>query len=959
VTEDSFVALEAAVQTAEDHWRAGNLAAAFDLYREIVSKRLLSPRVGATLWMAADIVIIERLVDLSALFGQFEAADALLAGMVVLNEQAMNSYGVDYMLLKRVHLTLEHGLLGPASQLLESSTSKLNSITMIDFDLASLQRWESEQRWPNTSATDPQVLFSRLYLVMGRLLASLGQYDNAITVLERGLHHTGAHASSLARQAFVPLQLSRIAAMLEWGNLAVADRELQNLRSALDEVQQLGFYVRWLELSSKWCFLRGELGRAREQCERIFSICQGRGFQQAGVRAALNLAQVMIFLNQTSAAQTLLQNVQEEMHQLNDGVALARATLLLSLADVRARSLADGIQLAPSVSEMRAAHRDPQVRERGREPAYPKDLPQSANYLTLFEDRSLEFQWRLSRYELEPAAQWLSNIKDVFETTDSTLIHIRIHVLAGLLAYYEGDLENAEAMLIEARPVLSSLGMLPDLWQVQRVLGWCWERLGRPKTEQLVLAETTEALLSQMTASLPAADQDTFLLNKWTTDERYIGAEIHRLVDLKKQVHVRSGLRRLRLWWLLMKRIHALQTHIDRYKGVLADRAFKEQGATQEALQHRVVPLWRRLLTHPRKRVTFSYTVLPGQVFIVQAGWLSLDFGVSPFSRVQVRESVRQWHQLCQRSGTARHLTGLAGQKETRDTKDEQNELASYLASALQIPTALRALSPRISSLSIVPDDSLHGFPFAAIVHEKKYLVERFALSTSYLSSTSHDRGRSSDKKIALLVSVPQGGHGVSPLPGSQAELDRIAPWLQRSRLIPDRREGTTATKAEILRQLPHARFFHIACHGTFVRNQPDQSGMVLMPHPDHMEILSLRDLSQLNLVGLQLATLSSCWSADNFVLPGRWIISLPEILWRAGAQSILGSLWQVDDRVAPSFMERFHDYLNSLPLDEALQRTQLDCLQGNLSDCDGLDTTAPAHWAAFNVYGTPGPVRL
>jgi hypothetical protein len=119
------------------------------------------------------------------------------------------------------------------------------------------------------------------------------------------------------------------------------------------------------------------------------------------------------------------------------------------------------------------------------------------------------------------------------------------------------------------------------------------------------------------------------------------------------------------------------------------------------------------------------------------------------------------------------------------------------------------------------------------------------------------------------------------------------------------------------------------------------------------MEILSIRELSKLNLAGLEHATLSSCWSADNFIAPGRIIISLPETLRRAGTASILGALWPIQDSFAVAFMERFHENLEKYPRDKALQKTQLDCIYNKLTVEGKIKPENPSHWAAFNLYGT------
>ncbi|MGK7884073.1 MAG: CHAT domain-containing protein [Crocosphaera sp.] len=42
----------------------------------------------------------------------------------------------------------------------------------------------------------------------------------------------------------------------------------------------------------------------------------------------------------------------------------------------------------------------------------------------------------------------------------------------------------------------------------------------------------------------------------------------------------------------------------------------------------------------------------------------------------------------------------------------------------------------------------------------------------------------------------------------------------------------------------------------------------------------------------------------------------------------------------------------NKFSKDEALRRTQLDCLNNHLPDCDNMNTTNPIDWAGFILYG-------
>jgi CHAT domain-containing protein len=167
-----------------------------------------------------------------------------------------------------------------------------------------------------------------------------------------------------------------------------------------------------------------------------------------------------------------------------------------------------------------------------------------------------------------------------------------------------------------------------------------------------------------------------------------------------------------------------------------------------------------------------------------------------------------------------------------------------------------------------------------------------------------------------------------------------------------------------VLDALCRADVAHIACHGIFEPDRPDASGIMLVPTPGSGERLTLRELSAAQLGNCGHITLSSCWSADNFILPSHWIISLPETLWRQGVKSVLGSLWQVDDVVARAFMARFYRALERLPRDAALREAQLACLTNTLNctsddNPEPIDTRSPFYWSGFNLYGTPDRLHL
>jgi tetratricopeptide (TPR) repeat protein len=986
--------MEAAFKRAEQARKDGRFAEALDGFLALMIGRLSSldsfdsSKLTANL-TAADLVILERTGELAVLFGYDQAADDLFSGMALALKKARNFFGADYIAVKRAHLALSFGRIHDAMRLLRAMRPRIGEIEAISFNDSGLDHWEAGCRWQEATPADYAVIFSRLYLVMGWLLAALGQYEDALFALRRGLTFTGKESPDLAQRAALPLNLIIATALLEQGELQAAGNKLDELKSKIDERRQPGFHVRQLELSGKLHMLRGNFGAALDEYLNVLNTCRSHGFKKAALTAILNLSNALIFLNNTSVARELLLLAKSQAETINEPAVAARAALLIALSQARGASLGADVSIAPSVSAMRGRKRDPRPASASSEPL--SEIPQSDNFLTFFEDRLLDFHWQLGQQQLNLATRLGAQLKKVFGRSDSRLISLRLQIIEAMLAYYQGELKKAEALFSQSLLPLREKGLMPELWQVQRMLGWCWSRLEVSRSKRQALAEENQRLLSSLTESLPAAYQAIFLLNKWTDEEEFIAGEINRLIALRNRYVGGAWLKKPFIRWTLMKRIHELLEYVERFKSSLAKQESDNSGNGKEIKP--TTSLLQRIWSHPRDRATLSFLVLPDRVFIARLGWMTLDFGISRTTRLQIREIVRRWHALINTAnGLRNNKNADSSGGDSLDSSDsdpvvaatrdfllagrpvakvnlaaESRKVAEELATRLQMRSLIESLPKGVRALTIIPHDSLLGFPFAAITYQDRYIIERFNLNIAFGLSSNRSAVAPSRKRKALFVGVPQGSTQFSPLPGVLSEIKELESWAAKRNLEHCTLIGQDASKSAILERLRESAMLHIACHGVFKANQPDSSGLVLAPESGQVDILSLRDLSTLRLEELQHVSLSSCWSADNFILPGRWIIGLPETLCRAGARSVLASLWEVNDQATISFMARFYEYLNHYHKDEALRRAQLDCLhkapsdtkRGPLGDENDLDIRDPFYWASYTLYGDYESLKL
>ncbi|HEV8483468.1 MAG TPA: CHAT domain-containing protein, partial [Blastocatellia bacterium] len=428
----------------------------------------------------------------------------------------------------------------------------------------------------------------------------------------------------------------------------------------------------------------------------------------------------------------------------------------------------------------------------------------------------------------------------------------------------------------------------------------------------------------------------------------------------KAAIRARGPMRWIRRWGM-MKRLHKLLVHIDHYKHRVVGDALSRTNSQAGRLERR--SLLRTLVGHPRNRHTIAFLVLPDRVFVASIGWLSLDFGVSPLTRLQLSRDVSCW------LGSKVEPLGrdLSPTPEEFEPGSDRTELqrctSAWLAENLQICDILESLPSRVGALTIVPDDSLHAFPFAALVHRNKYLIEHYPIALSFHIF----QGKAARQPLAraLMVGVSKNfqsrEYRFQELPGTIKELNRLEPMFKELGLnvcrMDDGGHAEVATKEALLTELGRTEMAHIACHGVFRPDQPDQSGMLLV-RDGQVELLSLRDLTALNLSGMRHITLSACWLNEAFVLPTRRVISLPETLLHAGAGSVLGSLWRINDDLAVEMMQTFYNALRGKLPDAALQQAQLACLKGKLSSgASNFSTSESFYWAGLSLYGDVSPL--
>jgi CHAT domain-containing protein/Tfp pilus assembly protein PilF len=364
---------------------------------------------------------------------------------------------------------------------------------------------------------------------------------------------------------------------------------------------------------------------------------------------------------------------------------------------------------------------------------------------------------------------------------------------------------------------------------------------------------------------------------------------------------------------------------------------------------------------------------------------------------------------------------------------DKERKAAAALARLLWGP--LREKLPAgVRAVYLAPDGALTQVPFAALPGAKAgtVLLEEYAFATvphgPFLLDRLAEQGRARPPGGALLAvggidyhQAPDltpavaaaGGLSLAAkrvawarLPATRAEVERVAALAEKHARVKARcLTGANATTEGVLKELPQARYAHLATHGFFAdarfrsafqvdpeafqRLTRDRRGGARSPlvlsglvfaganrggtdAKEDRGILTAEAVVGLRLDKLELAVLSACNTGLGEVGGGEGVYGLQRAFHLAGCKDVIASLWAVEDESTAALMNLFYSNLwrAKLTPPEALRQAQLHLYRhpGQVKqlarrDFDEVplprEGTAPtgarartARWAAFTFSG-------
>lgn len=277
------------------------------------------------------------------------------------------------------------------------------------------------------------------------------------------------------------------------------------------------------------------------------------------------------------------------------------------------------------------------------------------------------------------------------------------------------------------------------------------------------------------------------------------------------------------------------------------------------------------------------------------------------------------------------------------------------------------------ADLIVVPDGELELLPFGALANGGQYILASHTVSVAP-SGTVLDFLRhranlpthtdqsflgvaawiSKAPPVTLLAMVRRAVSGLNrselvALPESRYEVETVATDLPQPHTI---LLGGNATERGFKRlPLDQYEVIHLALHGYADPEFPDRSALVFAPENPPIDdgLLQVREIRQLHL-NASLVTLSAC---DTGVGPvgEEGVADIVNAFIEAGAQSVVSTLWAIDDQATAKLMIDFYGQLGrGTSKADALRHAQIEMMKSG---------EPPYYWAGFQLDGEPSDSLL
>ena len=229
------------------------------------------------------------------------------------------------------------------------------------------------------------------------------------------------------------------------------------------------------------------------------------------------------------------------------------------------------------------------------------------------------------------------------------------------------------------------------------------------------------------------------------------------------------------------------------------------------------------------------------------------------------------------------------------------------------------------------------------------YLLDDFTFSSApslsmlAMAKPAAERGQ----RILLLGNPVSADADFPPLPMFGYEMTRIESHFAAAQMSVV--AGPQATPAAYAASDPHRfTYIHFVSHAVASRTSPLDSAIILSnpAGADDAYKLYAREIIR-HPIDAKLVTISACYGSGTRAYAGEGLVGLSWAFLRAGAQRVIGALWEVSDESTPRLMDTLYQGLaNGESPAAALRDAKLSLLHSQTK------FRLPYYWAPFQLYG-------
>lgn len=247
------------------------------------------------------------------------------------------------------------------------------------------------------------------------------------------------------------------------------------------------------------------------------------------------------------------------------------------------------------------------------------------------------------------------------------------------------------------------------------------------------------------------------------------------------------------------------------------------------------------------------------------------------------------------------------------------------------------------------------SYNFSLLLYKDKGKVANY--SSEYIAfAPGFNKKMKDEYKLAIKDSVKLDKTYLTllPQPFSEDLVKEYSKIFKGSYFI-----NENASKELFINRAKEHKIIHIGTHAESNNVSPELSRLIFAKKTETGESYDENSLYSFEIYNIDLssnlAILTACETGKPTYQAGEGMISLAHAFNYAGSESILTSLWEIDEESSAKIVKLFYNKLSEgMSKDEALRSAKLDYL----STSEGR-TAAPQYWAGLVLIGDTSPIDM